>query len=158
MNTLKKITIEDVLSKKLMDLVIPADKVAHVQVDNPLEHALLVLVKTGYSAIPVLDPTYKLKGIISKTMILDFILGIERIEFEKLSEHTVREVMNDKPPIVKSNEAILDGIKLAIDFTFVCVEDPWGDFEGILPRSALLKFLNHYLRDQMHLEHPVSHS
>lgn len=155
---MKKLTIEDVLSKQLMDLVVPADKVAHVQVDNPLEHALLVLVKTGYSAIPVLDPSYKLKGIVSKTMILDFILGIERIEFEKLSDHTVRDVMNSHPPIVKTDETLIDGIKLSIDHTFVCVEDQWGEFEGILPRSALIKFFNHYLRDQMHLEHSVSNT
>ncbi len=36
------------------DLMISSEKVAHVQIGNSLEHALLVLVKSGYSAIPVL--------------------------------------------------------------------------------------------------------
>ncbi len=35
------------------DLIISSEKVAHVQLNNPLEHALLVLVKSGYSAVPV---------------------------------------------------------------------------------------------------------
>ena len=59
------------------ELMIPSEKVAHVQINNPLEHALLVLVKSGYSAVPVLDTSYKLVGMISKTVILNEILGIE---------------------------------------------------------------------------------
>lgn len=77
----------------LIELMIPSDKVAHVQVGNHLEHALLVLTRTGYSAIPVLDMTYKLQGLISMTMIMDAILGIERIEFERLETMTVEQVM-----------------------------------------------------------------
>lgn len=144
--------MEDVLGKNIMELVISDDKVAHVQVDNPLEHALLVLVKTGYSAIPVLDVSYKLRGIVSKTLILDYIFGIERIEFEKLSEHSVEEVMNSQPPIIETKGSLLDAIKLSIDHTFLCVEDSSGVFQGILPRSTLLKYLNHYLRDNSHSE------
>ncbi|WP_341539793.1 cyclic-di-AMP-binding protein CbpB [Scopulibacillus darangshiensis] len=149
---MKKVTMDDVLNKDIMELIIPGDKVAHVQVDNPLEHALLVLVKTGYSAIPVLDPSYKLRGVVSKTLILDSIFGMERIEFEKLSEHKVWEVMNDTPPVLKTNESFLDAIKLSIDHTFLCVEDQYGAYQGILTRSALLKYLNHYLRDNKNKE------
>src|SRR5690625_4046318 len=77
------------------DLMIPAEKVAHVQLNNPLEHALLVLIKSGYSAVPVLDTSFKLVGTIGKTAILNQILGLERIEVEKLSEIQVHEVMKD---------------------------------------------------------------
>ena len=147
---LAKITTEDVLRKNIMDLIIPSDVVAHVQTNNPLEHALLVLVKTGYSAVPVLDTSYRLKGVISKTMILNDIFGIERIEFEKLSERKVEQVMNANIPILKENDDFLIAIKRAIDHTFLCVEDMDGYFKGILPRSAILKFINHYLRDQQH--------
>src|SRR5690625_5523389 len=52
------------------DLMIPSEKVAHVQLNNPLEHALLVLIKSGYSAVPVLDTSFKLVGTIGKTAIL----------------------------------------------------------------------------------------
>lgn len=142
----KKIEAED-LYRPIRDWVISADQVAHVQIGNPLEHALLVLIKTGYSAIPVLDASYKLKGLISKTLILDFALGLERIEFEKLEVHHVEEVMRTDIPSVKESDSILTAIKLLIDHTFLCIVDDDGYFGGILTRSAVLKFLNHYLRE-----------
>ena len=37
--------------------MIPSERVAHVQIGNNLEHALLVLTKSGYTAIPVLRPS-----------------------------------------------------------------------------------------------------
>ena len=150
MRLLKRITTEDVLNKNILDLIIPADEVAHVQSINPLEHALLVLMRTGYSAIPVLDKDSKLQGIISKTLILNNIVGIERIEYEKLSERTVEQVMRQNMPVLKMNDDFLEAIKLSIDQAFVCVEDQEGTFQGILPRSHLLKYLNHYLRDARH--------
>lgn len=133
-----------------MDLIIPDEKVALVQTNNPLEHALLVLVKSGYSAIPVLDTKNKLQGIVSKTLILNKIFGIERIEFEKLSEYKVRDVMKTALPLVKPTDSFLSVMKLAINEPFICVVDDEGYFKGILPRSTLLKFLNHYLRDLSH--------
>src|SRR5699024_2940432 len=74
------------------DLMIPSEKVAHVQLNNSIEHALLVLVKSGYSAVPVLDSSYKLVGTIGKTVILNQILGLERIEVEKLFDIEVHEI------------------------------------------------------------------
>ncbi|WP_085524139.1 cyclic-di-AMP-binding protein CbpB [Tuberibacillus sp. Marseille-P3662] len=145
---MSKLTLGDVMNKKIEDLMIPADHVAHVQMGNPLEHALLVLIKTGYSAIPVLDEAFKLQGIISKTLILDSILGVERIEFEQLSDYIVEKAMNTDPPILNMDKHILDAIKLAINHPFLCVVDEEQMLIGILPRSSLLKLLNHYLRDQ----------
>ena len=81
------------------DLMIPSEKVAHVQLNNPLEHALLVLIRSGYFAVPVLDTSFKLAGSISKTVILDQILGVETYEMERLSELKVHEVMDE---LVKS--------------------------------------------------------
>lgn len=40
------------LESTVAEHMIDADKVAHVQIGNNLEHALLVLTKTGYTAIP----------------------------------------------------------------------------------------------------------
>ncbi|GGH72106.1 CBS domain-containing protein [Compostibacillus humi] len=123
------------------ELMIPSEKVAHVQVNNPLEHALLVLVKSGYSAVPVLDASYKLTGIIGKTMILNNILGLERIETEKLSELKVEEVMKRDIPTLTKDDNVLDGLNAVINNTFVCVVDPDGYFDGILTRRAILKLL-----------------
>ncbi|SPT92516.1 antirepressor, inhibition of AbrB [Bacillus subtilis] len=84
---------DQLLEATVGQFMIEADKVAHVQVGNNLEHALLVLTKTGYTAIPVLDPSYRLHGLIGTNMIMNSIFGLERIEFEKLDQITVEEVM-----------------------------------------------------------------
>lgn len=129
---LKEIIVED--------LMIPAEKVAHVQLNNPLEHALLVLVRSGYFAVPVLDENNKLAGSISKTVILDQILGVERFEVEKLSHLKVHEVMEDVCSIKKS-ASFIDGLKALIDAPYVCVLDEEDYFVGILTRRAILKQL-----------------
>ncbi|UJL47790.1 CBS domain-containing protein [Virgibacillus sp. NKC19-16] len=123
------------------DVMIDSDKVAHVQVNNPLEHALLVLIKTGYSAVPVLDASYKLVGTIGMTSILNQILGLEHIEFEKLSDIRVDEVMNDDIPCLLKEDTFLNGMNAVINHSFVCVADKEGYFDGILTRRAILKRL-----------------
>lgn len=124
------------------DLIIPAEKVAHVQMNNPLEHALLVLVKSGYSAVPVLDSSYRLQGMISKTLILNEVLGLERFEMENLENIKVQDLMvTDMPQMIKS-DGFMDGLKAVIDHPFVCVADESGVFDGILTRRAILKRIN----------------
>ncbi|MGJ9458590.1 cyclic-di-AMP-binding protein CbpB [Oceanobacillus sp. CF4.6] len=121
------------------ELRIPSEKVAHVQLNNPLEHALLVLVKSGYSAVPVLDASYKFVGIIGKTVILNQILGLENFEIEKLSEMKVKEVMDRNTPTLTRENTLLDGLNAVIDHTFICLVDKEGFFDGILTRRAILK-------------------
>lgn len=123
-------------------LMIPSERVAHVQVGNSLEHALLVLTKSGYTAIPVLDPHYKLHGLISTPIIMDSILGLERIEFEQLEKKRVEEVMNISVPRVKITASIKTCLRLLVNHPFLCVDTEDGYFEGILPRSTLLMQLN----------------
>lgn len=121
------------------DLMISSEKVAHVQMNNPLEHALLVLVKSGYSAVPVLDSSYKFVGTIGKTVILNQILGLERIEIERLSDIVVQEVVNNDIPSLSSDSSFMEGLSAVINHPFVCVVDKDGYFDGILTRRAILK-------------------
>src|SRR5699024_6976016 len=130
---LAQITIEE--------LMIPSEKVAHVQLNNPLEHALLVLTGSGYFAVPVLNSENKLAGSISKTIILDQILGIERYEVEKLSHLRVSDVMDQEVARIEKSKLFIDGVKSVIDDPFVCVIDTEGRFEGILTRRAILKMV-----------------
>jgi len=127
---------------KVSELMIPGEKVAHVQLNNPLEHALLVLVKSGYSAVPVLDTSYKLAGLISKSMILNHVMGLERFEMERLSEIKVHEIMDVELPNLSKEDTFMKGLKLVIDHPFVCIQDDEGYFEGILTRRAILKRVN----------------
>ena len=101
----------------------------------------LVLTKSGYTAIPVLDPHYKLHGLISTPIIMESILGLERIEYEKLEQKKVEEVMNKKIPHLKIDASIPDSIKLLVDHPFLCVENDEGLFEGILTRRTVMQLL-----------------
>src|SRR3954471_4319063 len=133
------------LELNIRNLMIAAERVAHVQVGNSLEHALLVLTKSGYTAIPVLDPHYKLHGLISTPIIMDSILGLERIEFEQLEKKRVEEVMKSSVPRVKISAPINECLELLVNQPFLCIENDEGFFEGILPRSTLLNQLNKVL-------------
>src|SRR5690625_5992892 len=115
------------------------EKVSYLQKNNSLEQALLVLVKSGYSAVPVLDKDYKLVGLISKTVILDEILGLERFETEKLNDLKVIDVMNKDELCIKQTASVKEGLNAVINRPFVCVKDKEGYFEGILTRRAIVK-------------------
>ncbi len=123
------------------EIMISSEKVAHVQSNNPLEHALLVLVKSGYSAVPVLDAEYKLVGMISKTVILDEILGLERFETERLADLKVLDVMNKDEISIKETATFIEGLNAVINRPFICVTGEEGYFDGILTRRAILKEL-----------------
>jgi predicted transcriptional regulator len=134
------------LPTNIEELMIPGNKVAIVQEGNSLEHALLVLTKSGYSAIPVLDRDYKLKGLISMSLILDSALGIESIEFDKLRERKVEEVMNKKVAWIKEDGSFFRGLELSINHPFLCVVNEEGVFVGILTRKSILAVLHNYLK------------
>ena len=133
---------DEFLKLTIKELMIPSERVAHVQIGNSLEHALLVLTKSGYTAIPVLDPHYKLHGLISTPIIMDSILGLERIEFEQLERKRVEEIMKSSVPRVKISASIKTCLELLVTQPFLCVETEDGYFEGILPRSTVLNQLN----------------
>lgn len=135
------------LGMTISELMIPSERVAHVQIGNNLEHALLVLTKSGYTAIPVLDPYYKLHGLISTPIIMDSILGLERIEFEQLEKKHVEEVMKKSIPRVKISVSIEICLDLLVNHPFVCVETEDEFFAGILPRSTVLNKINKNLKN-----------
>ena len=124
------------------DLMISSERVAHVQRENNLEHALLVLTRSGYTAIPVIGHDFKLHGLISTPKIMDAILGLERIEFEKLEEIKVVEVMDTDLPCLKEVDSIEKAMELLIDHPFICVVGEAGTFEGILTRRQVMKQTN----------------
>lgn len=142
---------EHLLNQVVSEYVIASDDVAHVQPDNTLEHALLVLVKSGYTAIPVLDTSFELFGIISKAKILDATLGLERIEPEKLDQFKVKDMMATDFAVIHEDDTFERAISLSIDYPFICVKDHEGTFKGIVPRSNILARVNGYLHEQRRL-------
>jgi predicted transcriptional regulator len=135
----------DFLFTPIADYIISSEKVAHVQIGNNAEHALLVLTKTGYSSIPVLDSKYHLKGLLSMQMITDSILGLEHIEYERLADLKVDEIMQTDIPTIKTSHRFQRGLDLLIDHTFLCVTEDDGTFAGILTRRVILKQFKKYI-------------
>ena len=133
------------LDQPVMDFVISSEKVAHVQTGNSAEHALLVLTKTGYSSIPVLDAKYRLHGLLSTKMITESILGMERIEYERLADIKVDQVMSEQYGVLKTTDTLQRALDLVINHAFLCVVDEVGTFEGILTRRVILKQLKKYI-------------
>lgn len=146
---MNKVLAYSILKNEIRDIIIPADKVANVLLGNNLEHALLVLTKSGYTAIPVLDTDYRLHGLISTPLILDATLGLERIEFENLEHIKVEEVMNRDIPHLKLNDPFEKALNLLINHPFICVVDDDFYFEGILTRRVILKKLAAFLHQDL---------
>lgn len=133
------------LDTPISEFVIPAEKIAHVQIGNSAEHALLVLTKTGYSSIPVLDTKFRVHGLLSTKMIMDSILGLERIEYEKLSSIKVDDVMEKDFVLLKSTDTFQRAFDSVINHAFLCVVDEENTLQGILTRRVILKQLKRYV-------------
>ncbi|QCR31633.1 cyclic-di-AMP-binding protein CbpB [Lysinibacillus sp. SGAir0095] len=133
------------LETPISDFIISSEKVAHVQIGNSAEHALLVLTKTGYSSVPVLDIKYRLHGLLSSKMITESILGLERIEYEKLGNIKVDDCMDPDVTYLKITDTFQRALDLVINHAFLCVVDDEGTFVGILTRRVILKQLKKYI-------------
>lgn len=136
---------KDFLFTPIADYIISSEKVAHVQVGNNAEHALLVLTKTGYSSIPVLDAKDRLQGLLSMRTVTDSILGLAHIEYERLPDLKVDEIMKTEITTIRSTERFQRGLDLLIDNPFICVVDEDGVFVGILTRRVMLKEFKKYI-------------
>ncbi|WP_277586369.1 cyclic-di-AMP-binding protein CbpB [Psychrobacillus antarcticus] len=139
------VSSKDFLQIPILDFIISAEKVAHVQLGNNAEHALLVLTKTGYSSIPVLDIKYRLQGLISSQQITDEILGLEHIEYERLPNLKVDDIMQTDVAVIHVNEKFQKGLDLLVNNPYVCVVDDERTFLGILTRRVILKQMKKYL-------------
>ncbi|MFD1929048.1 cyclic-di-AMP-binding protein CbpB [Sporosarcina siberiensis] len=135
----------DFLLTPISDYIISAEKVANVQLGNNAEHALLVLTKTGYSSIPVLDSKDRLQGLLSMGMIMDSILGIAHIEYERLFDLKVDAIMNTDIPTIRTTDRFQRGLDLLINHPFLCVVDEDGVFAGIFTRRVVLKQFKKYI-------------
>lgn len=138
--------IGEKVKKLLIDsettLVKPADQVAVVGVKNRLNHALLLLTTDKYAVVPVLDEESRMRGLISMPTIMQTIMDIEDVHFEKLGEIEVGEVMDRDYPYVLEDFELEDVLHMLVDNAFITVVDRDGYFKGIITRSEILKGTN----------------
>jgi len=149
--TRSDVMIGDKVKRLLIDdeqrLVKPADEVAVVGIHNRLNHALLILTSDKYSVVPVLDGDSKMKGLISLPTIMQSIMNIEDVQFEKLADIEVGEVMDTDYPVVKENFELEDVLHMLVNDAFITVVNEENEFKGIITRSEILKGTNRVAHD-----------
>ena len=134
--------IQELLLEDRDKLFIDAEKVAILQEDHTLEHAMLVLTNVRYSLIPVLNKENKIVGLISLAMILQKITGVEQIHMNQLGKYKVREVMRTEFPIIHEDTQVEDVLNELVDESFICIGNEEDEFVGIVTRKELLKRIN----------------
>lgn len=147
--------INEILMENKEHFVIPASRVATVQLDNSLTHAFLVLTKVRYSKIPVLGANDKFEGLLSMPMITETMLGLERIIFDKLDELCVRDVMQTGVATVENPYDTEEVLHLLVDNPFLPVVASTGEFTGIVTRREWMKTFN-YLTHNIGKEYTLS--
>ncbi|WP_155286433.1 cyclic-di-AMP-binding protein CbpB [Lacticaseibacillus zhaodongensis] len=138
--------IDTAISSMLLEnkehFLIPASKVASVQEDNSLTHAFLVLTKVRYSKIPVLGEDDQFKGLLSMPMITETMLGMDKLNVDKLDDLCVADVMQQDVVTVQNPYDVEEVMHLLVDDPFLPVVDDRGEFTGIVTRKEWMKSLN----------------
>ncbi|WP_159722998.1 cyclic-di-AMP-binding protein CbpB [Enterococcus sp. CSURQ0835] len=135
--------VEELMLENKDSMLIPAENVANVMVGNPLEHALLVLSKVGYSTIPVLDKEDHFVGLLSINDVVDKMLELDEIDSTNLSDFTVEDIMRTEIAMVDTHCELEDVLHLLVNANFLPVVDDQHIFKGIITRREILKAVNH---------------
>ena len=150
--------IEQLMMEHEETMMIPAENVANVMKEHPLEHALLLLSQAGYSTIPVLDKEDHFVGLLSLNDIVKKMLGIDGIDTSNLEELTVADVMKTDVAVMRPDAELEDILHLLVDASFLPVVDDNQRFKGIITRKEILKAVNHMAHEleKHHLVLPKS--
>lgn len=149
--------IQEMFLENQENFLIPAREVAHVQAENNLNHALLVLTKIGFNVIVVLDKEARVTGLISIPLIIEAITGVREIHFDRLDLLTVGEVMRTDFAVLNDDYELEDLLHLLVDNAFICIVDNEKKFQGIVTRREILKSVNHVAHEFEHRYDVQSH-
>lgn len=134
--------MEKMLVNDLYELITPASEVAVVGTNNTLDHALLLMTSNKYSVVPVIDEKSRMKGLISMPTIMEAVIGIEDVHFDKLGDITVEEIMTLDYPVVGPDYELEDVLRTLVHYAFISVIDADGVLVGIIPRKEILTGVN----------------
>lgn len=139
--------MEKMLLNDLDTLIKPADELAVIGANHTLDHALLLMTRNKYSLVPVIDEKSKLQGLISLAIIMDAIIDIEDVEFDKLADIQVKEVMEKDYPSVTVDYELENVLRKLVNHAFVSVIDDEGILLGIITRQEILRGTNRILHN-----------
>lgn len=134
--------MEKMLIEDMDSLVKPANEVAVVGTSNTLDHALLLMTTNKYSVVPVIDEKSKIKGLISMPVIIEAIMDIEDVRFDKLGEIKVEEIMDTDFPVVTMDFELEDILRMLVHTAFISVVDDDEVLIGIITRQEILTGTN----------------
>lgn len=139
--------MEKMLLNDLDTLIKPADELAVIYADHTLDHALLLMTRNKYSLVPVIDEKSVLQGLISLAIIMDAIIDIEDVDFDKLADIRVKEVMETDFPAVTVDYELENVLRKLVNNAFVSVVDDDGILLGIITRQEILRGTNRILHN-----------
>lgn len=142
--------VQDLLLKEKDKLFIAAEKVAILEEEHTLDHALLVLTHVRYSLIPVVNRQNKITGLISLAMVLNQIAELDEIDMGKLHQLKVKEVMETDFPVITMQTDIEDVMNELVDHSFLCITNEEREFLGIVTRKEILKRVNYMVHELHH--------
>lgn len=134
--------MERMLLEGVDSLVKPAEEIAVIGSNNTLDHALLIMTTNKYSVVPVIDEKSRLKGLISMPIIMEAIIDIEDVHFNKLGDIRVEEVMQLDFPVVTMDFELEDILRMLVHTAFISVVDENGTLLGIITRQEILSGTN----------------
>ncbi|MEW9667407.1 CBS domain-containing protein [Ammoniphilus sp. 3BR4] len=133
------------MSQEIRSLVLHKDKIVTMHPDWTLERALVKLTRSGYTSVPVINSQNQVEGLISKTLILDFMSENQNINYNDLPNYFVHQAMNRNYMGIWENTPLSFALELMIDRAYVPIIDKTNVFMGILTRQAVLqKILNYF--------------
>lgn len=139
--------VQALLTETEDTFLIPADNVATLLYNHPLEHAMLILTNVGYSKIPVLDSEDHLVGLISLADIMQGISGLTGFDMKLLETLTVADVMEVKVPKMTAKDDLETLLRRSVNEPFLPYVDKDNVFLGIFTRKAILKSVNHMVHE-----------
>lgn len=139
--------MEKMLMNDLETLIKPVDELAVIGANHTLDHALLLLTRNKYSLVPVIDEKSRLKGLISLAIIMDAIIDIEDVEFDKLGDIRVKEIMDTEYPTVTVDYDLEFVLRELVNYGFISVIDDEGILLGIITRQEILRGTNRILHN-----------
>jgi len=148
--------LEEIMLEKKEILMVDANNVANLMVNNPLNHALLVLSQVRFSRIPVLGKNDHFVGTVGLAEVVDKIIETQGNENVNLEDFTVEDVVDVKQPTLTPDWKLEDAMRLLKDYNFIPIVDEGKFFKGILTRKGLLSVINYTFHefDRRHLSIP----